>query len=226
MVYNILSINNLQRNYNSTSSLTGMLLGRFLVGTGMGLGLSVASLYVAEVSPASVRGTFGSFTQIATCLGLMGSFLIGIPAKEAKGWWRVCFWVPVIPAAVFALTIEICAESPHWLFKKGRSVEAEAEFERLLGGFHKGRSVEAEAEFERLLGGFHVKSATAELSKSDRGDEVEAVKYIELFYGRHFKGSCIATILMDKLGRKVLLLGSFSGMVSDAPQVSQLRRAN
>ncbi|WOL04479.1 hypothetical protein Cni_G13200 [Canna indica] len=39
----------------STSSLLGMLLGRFLVGTGMGLGSPVASLYITEVSPISVR---------------------------------------------------------------------------------------------------------------------------------------------------------------------------
>ncbi|XP_074285335.1 putative plastidic glucose transporter 3 [Silene latifolia] len=227
----------------TTNSLMGMLLGRFLVGTGMGLGPAVAALYVAEISPAYVRGTFGSFTQIATCLGLMGSFLIGIPSKETKGWWRVCFWIPVIPAAVLALAMQLCVESPHWLFKKGRSVEAEA-------------------EFERILGGLHVKSAISELSKSERGDEAEAAKYTELFYGRHFKvvfigstlfalqqlsginavfyfsstvfksagvpsdvanmciavvnlsGSCVATLLMDKLGRKVLLLGSFLGMAS------------
>lgn len=225
----------------TTNSLAGMLLGRFLVGTGMGLGPSVAALYVAEVSPAFVRGTFGSFPQLATCLGLMAAFLIGIPARETEGWWRICFWAPVIPAGVLALSMELCAESPHWLFKKGRSIEAEA-------------------EFERLLGGSHVKSAIAELSKSDRGDEVDAVKFSELFYGRYSKvvfigsvlfalqqlsginavfyfssavfksagvpadtanmfvalvnltGSFIATILMDKLGRKVLLLGSFLGM--------------
>lgn len=225
----------------TTSSLAGMLLGRFLVGTGMGLGPSVAALYVAEVSPAYVRGTFGSFPQLATCLGLLVTFLVGIPAKETMGWWRVCFWAPVIPAAILAMSMELCAESPHWLFKKGRSAEAEA-------------------ELERLLGGLHVKSAIAELSKSERGDEVDAVKYLELFHGRYAKvvfigsvlfalqqlsginavfyfsssvftsagvpsdtanmfvafiniiGSFIATILMDKLGRKVLLMGSFLGM--------------
>ncbi|XP_057527289.1 probable plastidic glucose transporter 3 [Amaranthus tricolor] len=225
----------------ATSSLTGMLIGRFFVGIGMGLGPAVAALYVAEVSPTYVRGTYGSFTQIAACLGLMGSFVIGMPAKESKDWWRVCFWVSVIPAALLALSIELCAESPHWLFKKGRSIEAEV-------------------EFERLLGGLHVKSAISELSKLDRGEEADSVKFSELFHGRHFKvvfigsvlfalqqlsginavfyfsssvfksagvpsntanmfvavvnlsGSCTATILMDKLGRRVLLLGSFLGM--------------
>lgn len=40
----------------------------------------------AQVSPAYVRGTYGSCTQIATCLGLMGALFIGLPAKETEGW--------------------------------------------------------------------------------------------------------------------------------------------
>nr|KYP54185.1 putative plastidic glucose transporter 3 [Cajanus cajan] len=222
----------------TSKSLWGMLLGRLFVGTGMGLGPPVVALYVAEVSPPAVRGAFGGLTQIATCLGLMGSLFIGIPAKEIVGWWRICFW---IPATMLAIFMEICAESPHWLFKSGRTIEAEA-------------------EFEKLLGGVHVKPAMTELSKSDRGDGTDSVKLSELICGRHFRvlfigstlfalqqlsginavfyfsstvfesfgvpsdiantcvgicnllGSIIAMILMDKLGRKVLLLGSFLGM--------------
>ncbi|XP_028121693.1 probable plastidic glucose transporter 3 [Camellia sinensis] len=160
----------------TTNTLGGMLLGRFFVGTGMGLGPPVAALYVSEVSPAFVRGTYGSFTQIATCLGLMGALFIGIPAKDIVGWWRVCFWVSAIPAAVLAVLMEFCAESPHWLFKRGRIAEAEI-------------------EFEKLLGGSHFKSAVSELSKSDRGDEADAVKFSELFYGRHFKVVFIGSTL-------------------------------
>lgn len=224
-----------------TNNLEGMLLGRFLVGTGLGVGPPVSSLYVTEISPAFVRGTYGSFIQIATCLGLIGALLIGIPVKNTAGWWRVCFWVSAIPAAMLALAMAFCAESPHWLYKRGRIAEAEA-------------------EFEKLLGASHVKSAMAELSKSDRGDETDSMKFSELLYGRHFRvvfigstlfalqqlsginavfyfsstvfrsagvssnlanifvgianllGSIIALVLMDKLGRKVLLLWSFSGM--------------
>ncbi|KAK6944959.1 Major facilitator, sugar transporter-like [Dillenia turbinata] len=224
-----------------TRTLFGMLLGRFLVGTGLGLGPTVASLYVAEVSPASVRGTYGSFIQIATCLGILSSLLIGIPVKEIAGWWRVCFWMSIIPAAILAVAMMFCAESPHWLYKKGRSAEAEV-------------------EFEKLLGGLHVRTAMAELSKADRGDDTDTVKFSDLFYGRHFKvvfigsalfflqqlsginavfyfssavfkslgispnlgngfigianlmGSLIASPLMDKVGRKLLLLLSFLGM--------------
>ncbi|KAK9123323.1 hypothetical protein Sjap_012925 [Stephania japonica] len=225
----------------TTRSLEGMLLGRMLVGTGIGLGPPVAALYVTEVSPSFVRGTYGSLIQIATCLGIMGSLFVGIPTKGIVGWWRMCFWLSIIPALVLAFAMEFCAESPHWLYKLGKYVEAEA-------------------EFEKLLGPSHVKSAISELSKSDRGDELETVKFSELLYGRHFKvvfigsslfalqqlsginavfyfsstvfrstgipsnlgntlvgvanlcGSILAMILMDKLGRKVLLIWSFSGM--------------
>ncbi|GMI92739.1 hypothetical protein like AT1G67300 [Hibiscus trionum] len=237
----------------TTKTLAGMLIGRFLVGTGMGLGPPVASLYVAEVSPASLRGTYGSFIQIATCLGLMGALVIGIPVKEIAGWWRVCFWVSTIPAGLLAFAMIFCVESPHWLYKKGRSAEAEA-------------------EFERLLGGSHVKYAMLELSKLDRGDEAEAVRLTELLFGRHFKvvyigstlfalqqlsginavfyfsssvfksagvpsdvanaligvanlsGSIVAMLLMDKLGRKPLLLWSFFGMTM--AMVLQVAAAN
>jgi MFS family permease len=94
-----------------------MLLGRFLVGTGMGLGPPVASLYITEVSPPAVRGTYGSFVQIATCLGIIVSLLIGTPVKDIDRWWRVCFWVAAIPATLQALGMEFCAESPQWLYK-------------------------------------------------------------------------------------------------------------
>ncbi|WVZ21894.1 hypothetical protein V8G54_000438 [Vigna mungo] len=214
----------------TAKTLWGMLLGRLFVGTGMGLGPPVVALYVAEVSPPAVRGAYGALTQIATCLGLMGSFFIGIPSKEIVGWygklcrlgdicedmWRICFWVSVVPSAMLALFMEICAESPHWLFKIGRTTEAEA-------------------EFEKLLGGVHVKSAMVELSKADKGDasdtQLSGINAVFYFSSTVFEsfgvpsdianacvgicnlvGSVIAMILMDKLGRKLLLLGSFLGM--------------
>ncbi|KAF2594532.1 hypothetical protein F2Q70_00044310, partial [Brassica cretica] len=225
----------------TTESLEGMLLGRFFVGIGMGIGPSVTALYVTEVSPAYVRGTYGSSTQIATCLGLLASLFAGIPAKDNFGWWRICFWISTVPAVVLAVFMELCAESPQWLFKRGRAAEAEV-------------------VFEKLLGGAYVKAAMAELVKSDRGDDADSAKLSELLFGRSFRvvfigstlfalqqlsginavfyfsstvfkkagvpsasanicvgvcnllGSTVAVVLMDKLGRKVLLIGSFAGM--------------
>ncbi|KAK9022606.1 hypothetical protein V6N11_002854 [Hibiscus sabdariffa] len=221
----------------------GVLLGRLFVGSGMGIGPPVAALYMAEVSPAYIRGTYGSCSQISTCLGLMSALFMGFPAKETEGWWRICFWAPVAPAAILVLFMEFSVESPHWLFKRGRGADAEV-------------------VFEKLLGGPHAKVAMAELSKSERGDESDTVKLSEPLYGRHRKvvfigsllfalqqlsginavfyfsstvfksagvpsesanicvgianllGSLFAFLSMDKLGRKALLIASFSGMAA------------
>lgn len=53
----------------------------------------------------------------------------------------------------------------------------------------RSRLVEAEVEFERLLGASHVKSAISELSRSDKGDDVDTVRFSDLLCGRHFRGT-------------------------------------
>lgn len=58
----------------------------------------------------------------------------------------------------------------------------------------QGKIAEAEAEFERLLGGSHVKTAMAELHQLelDRTDEPDVVSISELLYGRHSRGISIS----------------------------------
>ncbi|RWW32558.1 hypothetical protein GW17_00002747 [Ensete ventricosum] len=69
----------------------------------------------------------------------------------------------------------------------------------IVGLLQRGRIGEAEIEFERLLGLFHVKSAMAELSRSDRGDESESIRYSELFYGRHFRAGPVPGLLLPEI---------------------------
>ncbi|XP_060172434.1 probable plastidic glucose transporter 2 isoform X8 [Lycium barbarum] len=163
----------------TATTQASMLTGRFLVGLGLGVGPPVASLYVAEVSPAHVRGTYGSLIQIATCLGLMAALVIGIPVENIVGWWRVCFWVSTIPAAILAIAMMFCAESPHWLYK--------------LSG------INAVFYFSSTV--FRRAGVSSNLAN--------------VFVGiANLTGSVVALLLMDKLGRKVLLHWSFFGMVT------------
>ncbi|MCO5607825.1 hypothetical protein L7F22_062026 [Adiantum nelumboides] len=102
-------------------STTIMLIGRFLVGLGLGIGDSTTTVYVSEISPAQLRGTFGAMCQISGCLGLLGSYVVGLPVATIDGWWRVCFWLSLVPAAILLLGFTFCPESPRWLCKVASS---------------------------------------------------------------------------------------------------------
>eukprot|EP00249_Psilotum_nudum_P011855 c23426_g1_i1 orf=446-1906(-) len=224
------------------SNLEVMIFGRFLVGLGLGIGGPVTALYVSEISPTAVRGTYGSLCQIATCLGILGALVAGLPVANIPGWWRACFWISVIPAALLALGMEFCSESPRWLFKKSRLCEAELEIERLWGGVHAKTAMidlarnekpdEAEqATFSELLSVQYLKVVTigAALFAFQQLAGINAVFY---FSSAVFKNagissnliasvsvgivnllaSCIAAYMMDRQGRRNLLIWSFSGM--------------
>lgn len=54
-----------------------------------------------------MRGTYGGLTQIATCLGIMGSLFIGIPAKEIVGWYGMSNWLDEIHDHIFIAALSI-----------------------------------------------------------------------------------------------------------------------
>ncbi|KAH9575063.1 hypothetical protein CY35_01G092500 [Sphagnum magellanicum] len=219
-----------------------MVLGRFIVGLGLGLSSPVTSMYVSEISPASVRGTYGSLLQIASCVGILAALVAGLPAHSVPGWWRACFWISTVPACLLALGMEFCAESPRWLFKQSEWYEAEQELERLWGPSHvKGAMADlVRAEQSHDSGGtswhalidpryIKVVAIGAALFAFQQFAGINAVFYFSstVFQAAgvtsdvaasvsvgavNLLASCLAAYLMDRLGRRTLMILSFIGM--------------
>ncbi|MFD1801104.1 sugar porter family MFS transporter [Mixta tenebrionis] len=100
---------------------------RILVGIGIGLETTVAPLYIAEVSPAHIRGRLVSLNQLFNCVGNLTVFAIAaiIASQASEAWnieygWRVIFATGIVPAIVFLLLLAWVPESPRWLVRKGR----------------------------------------------------------------------------------------------------------
>jgi len=108
---------------------------RTLGGLGVGAASVIAPAYIAEVSPASVRGRLGSLQQLAIVLGIFAALLSDAFLADAAGgaaeelWlgleaWRWMFLAEAVPAVlygIFALTIP---ESPRYLVDQDREKEA------------------------------------------------------------------------------------------------------
>ena len=129
------------------------IIARFVGGLGVGAASVLAPVYISEVTPAQIRGRLSSIQQIMIITGLTGAFLVNYLLAQTAGgstsllWgglpaWRWMFWVQVIPAAIFLVSLVFIPESPRFLVVKNRDAEAQKVLTRLLGPEEGKRKVE------------------------------------------------------------------------------------
>eukprot|EP00249_Psilotum_nudum_P021519 c28139_g1_i3 orf=844-1791(+) len=108
-----------------------LILGRLFVGFGVGIASLSAPLYIAEASPAEIRGALVSTNVLFITAGQFLSFLINLGFTEVSGTWRWMLGVAGIPAVVQFIVMLYLPESPRWLFQKEKYEEAVAILEKI-----------------------------------------------------------------------------------------------
>ncbi|WP_239126247.1 sugar porter family MFS transporter [Catellatospora bangladeshensis] len=118
---------------------------RVIGGFGVGAASVIAPAYIAEVSPAHMRGRLGSLQQLAIVTGIFVALLVDYLLADAAGgamqpmpWggaaWRWMFASAAVPAVIYAVLALQIPESPRYLVRRGRLAEARAVIKRLIGG--------------------------------------------------------------------------------------------
>lgn len=105
---------------------------RFLGGVGIGIASISTPMYIAEITPAHIRGRMVAVNQIAIVGGIaLTSFVnyfiagLGEQAWLIESGWRWMFGAGVLPALLFAALLVPIPESPRWLVEQKREEEAE-----------------------------------------------------------------------------------------------------
>ncbi len=80
-------------------SVAFIILGRFLLGLGVGLASMIVPLYIAEIAPADRRGALVSLNQLMITIGILLSYIVGVIFTPIEG-WRYMFGVALIPALI------------------------------------------------------------------------------------------------------------------------------
>ena len=114
-------------------SVTWLIAARFIGGVAFG-SLMLAPIYIAEVSPQSERGRLVSFNQLNIVIGLSAAyfsnyFLQLLSVGEIP--WRLMLGIELLPAIGWLLALNLVPESPRWLTVKGRLDEADAVWRKL-----------------------------------------------------------------------------------------------
>lgn len=112
--------------------LSILALGRFLSGTGAGSCTVVCPIYVAQVSPVSKRGVFGSFTQVMINAGILVAQLLGFFLSHGKQ-WRLIFLVGSAISLAQYCGCVLSSESPRWLAENHRPLEAQRVLQIIRG---------------------------------------------------------------------------------------------
>lgn len=113
---------------------------RLLGGVAIGLASTLAPMYIAELSPAPLRGRFVSVNQLAIVIGILLAQTVNWLIAEAvpigatagqilQSWngqsgWRWMFGATTFPAIFFFVMMFLVPESPRWLVKNGRKEDA------------------------------------------------------------------------------------------------------
>ncbi|XP_060668355.1 sugar transporter ERD6-like 9 isoform X5 [Ziziphus jujuba] len=103
-------------------------LGRVLLGFGMGVLYYVVPVYIAEITPTNLRGTFTTGNQFMNCFGILLMYCIGDSVT-----WRALAVIGAIPCMLQILGLFFIPESPRWLAKVGKHEELEASLQSLRG---------------------------------------------------------------------------------------------
>jgi MFS transporter, SP family, galactose:H+ symporter len=107
-----------------------LIVGRIIVGFGIGLSSSTVPVYISEVSPADARGWTVSLFQLAITIGILLAYVVDYAFATIQG-WRWMFGIAVVPAAIFAFGMFFLPESPRWLAKRGHHDTARAILARI-----------------------------------------------------------------------------------------------
>ena len=119
---------------------------RLIGGLGVGASSVVAPMYIAEISPARLRGRLVAMTQFNIVFGMLiayfsnyfiASFDLGMSD------WRWMLGVEAVPAAIFFVLLFTIPFSPRWLMSVGREIEAR-EVLKKVGTDHDNISKEIE----------------------------------------------------------------------------------
>ena len=152
-----------------------MVLWRVVGGLGVGAASVIAPAYIAEISPAEIRGRMGSLQQLAIVLGIFVALLSDFAIAAAAGgsnepWllgvdaWRWMFVAEVFPAVIYGVLALTIPESPRFLIKRGDESGARKILSEVLVGGVETRISEIKRTIAR-----EARSSLADLRKPGGG---------------------------------------------------------
>jgi sugar porter (SP) family MFS transporter len=107
-----------------------LITARVVAGVAIGVASFVSPLYISEIAPVAIRGKLVSINQVALTSGIVISYLIDYAFAPSQD-WRWMFGLAIIPAAAFGIGLFFIPDSPRWLAGRGHLDQARAVLKKI-----------------------------------------------------------------------------------------------
>jgi len=219
-----------------------LILFRIVLGVAVGAAALIVPLYLSEVAPTEIRGAISSLNQLMIVVGILAAYLVNAALANAEA-WRLMLGLAVVPSLILLAGMFFMPETPRWLVSRGRDEEArrvlsrnrnpeevEREFEEinrveeqdegglgeLTASWVRPALVVAIglAVFQQLIG-INTIIYYAPTTLTNAGFGNSAAIYANLGIGvLNVLMTLVAIRLVDRAGRKPLLIGGLVGMIT------------
>ncbi len=213
---------------------------RFLGGLAVGASSVVGPMYISEIAPAKIRGRLAGSFQLMIVTGIFIAYLTNFFfVNMGDTGWRWMLGIMTIPATLFAILLRFIPESPRWLVMNSRDEEAKAVFAKTgevnsIGLIKEEHELSKSGIKESLFNGKYNKpilyavllamfnqlsGINAILYYAPRIFEMAGFSKAQAFLQPVYIGAAnllftiIAMTVIDKFGRKTLLLIGCVGLV-------------
>ena len=224
-------------------------LARLLGGVAIGIASTLSPLYIAEISPARNRGLLVCLNQLAIVTGILLSYSVNYLLTGAGPTnWRWMFASAALPSAAFLLTLLFIPESPRWLMQKGREQEAERFLAQIVGAQAAATEIEAiraaiseesgdllDPTFRKALIVAILIALFSQFTGINTIIYYGSIVFLEhvphqtastalwanvIIGAINFAATIVGMLLIDRSGRKPLLMSAFAGMALSLIAVS------
>ncbi|MFJ9383833.1 sugar porter family MFS transporter [Peribacillus sp. NPDC101481] len=114
------------------TNVSVLIASRFILGIGCGIANMCSLIYLVELAPPKIRGLIGALYQLSVNVGILSAYIVGA-SFSASGSWRIMLGIGIIPAAIFTFGMLISPESPRWLMAAGKVDRARMVLMKLRG---------------------------------------------------------------------------------------------
>lgn len=130
---------------------------RIAGGVAIGLSSNISPMYIAEISPAAIRGRLVTLNQFAVVVGILLAQIVNLfiarpvaanmsASAMLQSWniqwgWRWMFFAVIVPSVIFTVTSIFLPESPRWLIDHGHEEQARRTLEKIGGSEYAAQEV-------------------------------------------------------------------------------------